>query len=92
MPAKRAGAKLDFTIDWAPFLDPDGDTISTAADGSTWTVPTGITKEAESKSTKTTTIWLSGGTVGQTYDIVNTIKTVGGRIQPEVLTITVEAP
>lgn len=84
-------AVLDYTIDWddpkaasvdrwtrtvtvGPWLA-DGETIST----STWTVPTGITKDSESETDDTTTIWLSGGTHGTDYDLVNEIVTSAGR-------------
>jgi hypothetical protein len=44
---------------------------------STWTVPTGITKDSDGidASGKVTTIWLSGGTVGATYDLINHVIT-----------------
>jgi hypothetical protein len=55
---KDPDAVLDYAIDWTDRLG--SDTIST----STWTVPSGITKDSDNKTTAKTTIWLSGGTVG----------------------------
>jgi hypothetical protein len=65
--------RLDYLEDWTKWLKTD--TIVT----STWSVPSGITKEAESNTTTTTTIWLSGGTADYTYEIVNHIVTAAGR-------------
>lgn len=65
---------LDYGFDWSDWLDAD-DTVST----STWKVPSGITKDSDSKTTTTTTIWLSGGSVGSTYKITNRVVTADGR-------------
>jgi hypothetical protein len=64
---------LDYQIDYAAWL-PTGDPIAT----STWSVPAGITKDSDSFTDDDTTIILSGGTVGQTYEIENTITTTNG--------------
>lgn len=64
----------DYSVDWEARLD-EGDTILT----STWIVPDGITKDSDSNTTTTATIWLSGGTLGTTYSLVNRITTAGGR-------------
>lgn len=64
---------LDYIRDWTAALD--GDTIST----STWTPETGITVDTSSNTTTTATVWVSGGTVGETYGITNRIVTAGGR-------------
>lgn len=63
----------DYGIDWSALLDTD--TIST----STWTLPSGITKDSDSHTTTATTIWLSGGTAGESYSILNRVVTVGLR-------------
>ena len=70
---KSAAAVMDFTLDWES-LDA-GDTIAT----SVWQVPAGVTLGTEAKSDTTTTAFLSGGTAGTWYVIVNTITTTGGR-------------
>ena len=67
---KGSGAALDYDIDWSDWLI-DSETIVT----SEWAIPTGITKDNESKTTTTTTIWLSGGTLNTYYLIENTITT-----------------
>lgn len=81
---KKAGAALDFTLDWADFLG-EGDTIST----STWTVATGLMKGIDSKTATTTTVWLSGGTANTSYAVTGTIATVGGRTEVQEIEVQV---
>lgn len=66
-------ALLDYAYDWEAWLGTD--TISAA----TWTVPTGLTKEAESHTNTTATVWISGGTNETAYQITCHITTAGGR-------------
>ena len=84
---KRAGEKADFTIDWSELLGVD--TIASSA----WSVPAGITQTTPSPSftNTTTTIWLSGGTAGVEYDLLNTVTTASARIFPRSLRIKVLA-
>jgi hypothetical protein len=70
---KDPDAVLDYQVDWSAWLGVD--TIST----STWVVPTGITKNSDTKTTTTATIWLRGGTAGTLYLVTNRIVTAGGR-------------
>jgi len=84
---KDPDAVLDYKLDWndsskGPWLA-TGETIST----STWTVPTGITKDTETNSTTTSTVWLSGGTAGTDYDITCRITTDGGRTEDRTIRI-----
>lgn len=81
---KDPQAGLDYSIDWSDWLS--NDTIVT----STWTVPTGITKVTDTKTTTVTTVWLSGGTVGQAYDVMNEITTTAGRKDDRTIRIRVE--
>jgi len=65
---------LDYSLDWSTRLG--ADTIST----SDWPdFPAGLTNDNETNTTTTTTIWLSGGTAGNTYQLTNRIVTTGGR-------------
>ena len=76
---------LDYSFDWnTNWLN--GDTIS----ASTWTVPAGITKDSDSDSGGVTTIWLSGGTAGNTYTITNRIVTAAGRTEERSVIINVK--
>lgn len=63
----------DYGINWATLLSTD--TIAT----STWTVPDEITMDSDSHTTTATTVWLSGGTAGESYSLLNRIVTAGGR-------------
>lgn len=67
---------LDYQFDWAAnaYLAA-GETILT----SIITVPTGITINTQTHDTTTSTVWLSGGTIGTTYKLVCTITTNQGR-------------
>jgi len=80
---KDPQAVLDYAIDWSDWLG--SDTISTSA----WTVPAGITKDSDSNTTTTTTIWLSGGTADTDYELINHIVTAGGREDDRTITIRV---
>ena len=73
----------DYTVDWTAWLA--GDTIAT----SNWSVPTGLTQTSASSSTAAATIWLSGGTVPNDYEVHNTITTAGGRTDRAMLKIQV---
>lgn len=81
-----------FGIDYTDRLSNEiitNDTIST----SIWTVPTGITKDAEAIDQVTTraTIMLSGGTAGTDYTLTNVVTTAAGRDLEEEIVIQVRA-
>ena len=65
----------DYLVNWAGALS-SGETISESA----WVITSGITEGTTSATDTTTTIWLSGGTSGVTYDVVNRVTTSSGRI------------
>ena len=69
---KFPGEKLDYIVDWTTknWLE-TGETIVT----STWSVETGVTDSDESNTTTTATIFIAGGTLGETYILTNTITT-----------------
>ena len=97
-PPKGAADVMDYSIAYHRWLA--GDTIAT----STWTYASGITGGAESinqvpitlpngetaPAFTVVTMWLSGGTAGQTYEILNKITTAGGRTRYQVFKITVK--
>lgn len=66
-----------------------GDTIST----STWTItPSGsLTKDSDTHGDAISTIWLSGGNAGTTYELEHTIVTAGGRTLVEKIHLPVVA-
>ena len=61
---------LIYGFNWADWLS-TGDTLQS----STWVVPAGLTNEGEQVSSDTTTIKIGGGTIGETYEVVNEITT-----------------
>ena len=75
---KDPDAVLDYAIDWTTWLDDD--TIAT----STWTIETisgdasPLAKESALNTNYVATVILQGGTVGNIYNIKNTITTGNG--------------
>jgi hypothetical protein len=84
---KDPDEKSDYQFDWASKFLATGETIS----ATTWTLTSGITKQSDTKTTGTTTIWLTGGTDGSDYDIANKITTSAGRIFERTATIPVRS-
>ena len=81
---KDPDAVLDYEVDWSEWLG-GSDTIAT----STWSAPEGITIVTDSNTTTTATVWLSGGTARQSYNVTNHITTDGGRTDERTITIKV---
>ena len=79
---KDPDAVLDYMFDWSSWLQ-SGETIST----STMTASTGITVDSDVATTTTTTVWLSGGTAGETYEVTNHITTSNSRAEDRTITI-----
>lgn len=71
---KDPAAILDYGYDWSEWL-PEGDAII----ASSWVADTGINVTANTFDASTTTVWLSGGAVMETYKVVNHITTTDGR-------------
>lgn len=71
-PRKDPADIADYQINWEQLLG--ADTIATSA----WTVTGGLVIDSQSHTTTSTTVWLSGGTVGL-QRITNRITTAGGR-------------
>jgi hypothetical protein len=83
---KTPEAVLDYSEDWSSWLG--ADTLVT----STWEItPSGLTKESDSFTATTTTIWLSGGTLGGLYTVKNIIGTAGGRTNSRAFEVAVMA-
>ena len=86
---KDPDAKKTYTINYGTNYLSTGVTIS----NSTWTVPTGITKEsvdATNFDDTTATIQVSGGTAGTTYRCVNAITMSDGDIDNRSIFVHVE--
>jgi hypothetical protein len=82
---KDPASTLDYNVDWDSDDWLGTDTIASV----TWTVPAGITSVSTSATTTIATIFVSGGTVGQDYDIGCRITTVGGRIDERTIRLKV---
>lgn len=80
---KDPDARLDYRVDWTSWLD--SDTIA----NSEWIIPTGIVYEADTFDTTSATVWLSGGSLGSSYEVVNRITTAAGRIDDRTITIII---
>lgn len=82
--SKDPDSDLDYQVNWTAWLGED-ETITT----STWVVPDGLTVGTSSKAPShdgtTATVWLSGGTIGARYDVVNRITTNQGRTEDRTL-------
>jgi hypothetical protein len=81
---KDANALLDYCVDWSDWLD-DSESITAV----TVTVQSGITKTAHSETDGVVKVWLSGGTVGDTYTVAVKIQTDAGRIDERTFKISV---
>jgi len=93
-PTRLGGTVRDGSIVWtAVALSVDSllETIST----SDWDVPTGLTGSSEdtvdSAGLQSTEIMLTGGADGETYEVVNEIRTSAGNEYQAVLVLSIEA-
>lgn len=82
-PNKDQNEVLDYELNWSDRLD--GDTIDT----SVWTVPAGLTKDSDEFNGPVATVWLSGGTDGENYTLLNRITTTGGRTMDQSVKLRV---
>lgn len=84
-PPKDPGETLDYDIDWTSRLN--GTTIT----GSTWSVNgTSLVTSNPTNSTTMTKVTLSGGTLNQTYTLLNTITTALNGTMVERVTIKIK--
>lgn len=87
---KNPAASLDYVFDWTRYLSSWGtylpsDTIASVV----WTVSAGITQGATSFTSKTATIFVSGGTAGNMETITCRITTSGGRIDERTISLQI---
>jgi hypothetical protein len=64
---KDPASLLDYVWNWAPWLEPDSDTISSYE----VVAAPGITVDSDSTDGKKVTVWLEGGTLGASYDVTD---------------------
>lgn len=74
---KDPGASLDYTVDWTKNLRDDDELVAR-----TVTVPAGLNKGADALTTdkKSVVVWLSGGTVGNTYPVTVNVTSAQGMV------------
>ncbi len=81
---KDPDAVLDYQWDWSSWL-PTGDTIASA----TVTAETGLTVGSYSNTATAVTAWLSGGIVGESYNVTCRVVTANGRTDDRTITLLV---
>lgn len=74
--------KLDYAISYAGRMG-TGDTIAV----SVWTVPSGLTGSQQQMTAQTASIFLTGGTNGVDYVVLNRVTTTNGRILEDFIVI-----
>ena len=89
-PPKDPNEVLDYSIDWTDRLV--SETIST----SVWSLASGGTDSAlvigsNSINSLRTVVWLSAGTLGGTYYVLNRITTSGNRTMDQTVRIKIKA-
>ena len=80
---KDPDAVLDYEWDWSAWLGTD--TIASH----TVTASAGLTVDSTEATDTAVTVWLSGGTVGQTYSVTCHVVTAAGREDDRTVTVTV---
>jgi hypothetical protein len=83
--AKDPNAVLDYQFNWAGWL-----TGSETIASHTIVAETGITVASSSGTTTAVTVWLSGGTVKNNYNVTCRIVTSAGRTDDRTAVIIVE--
>lgn len=84
-PVKDPDEVKDYSLDWSALLVDD--TIST----SMWTLASGVglTIGASSNTDTLSTVWLSAGTAGVNYELLNRVVTTGGRTYDQTVKLKV---
>jgi hypothetical protein len=82
---KDPDAVLDYEFDWSDWLA-TGDGIASH----TVTPDTGLTVDSDSATSTAVTVWLSGGTVNENYNVVCHIVTTAGREDDRTAVIAVQ--
>ncbi|OIO56708.1 MAG: hypothetical protein COX57_04400 [Alphaproteobacteria bacterium CG_4_10_14_0_2_um_filter_63_37] len=80
---KDPASLLDYSVDWSKWLADQGDILAS----SVFTIkgpaasPSALVSTQQHIDTATgrTLVWLSGGSSGEVYQVVNAITTAGGR-------------
>lgn len=79
-------AKKTISIDWSTWLTSIVDTM----DSFVWTVPAGLTNDAESHTTTQANVRVADGTTGQSYLVACVITTTSGEVERAFVEVVVE--
>lgn len=90
MQLKDPQSVIDWTFSWSSYLQ-SSETISTSTWAVTPTTTSPLTVDSDSETTTATTVWLSGGLLGQVYRVVNTITTNQSRTEERTLVVRIES-
>ena len=82
---KDPNATLDYTFDWTAYLMPLADTIASVS----WVLPVGLTNVSQSNTSMTATVFVSGGTLGESLQLTCRITTAGGRTDDRSITLKI---
>jgi hypothetical protein len=82
--SKDPNAVLDWSFNWSRWLA-ESEVISSAE----IEVEDGLTKDSQSNTATTATVWLSGGTLGVTYQVTCRVTTNQGRTDERTIGIRV---
>lgn len=88
LPAKDPTSLKDYGFDWSLWLA--GDTIQNSSWTQAQATGSALALSNPSFSATATKVWLSGGTEGQTYTLINTVTTFGGRTETRRGTVRVK--
>jgi hypothetical protein len=81
---KDPSAVLDYKFDWATWLGVDAISSYVLA------VQSGLVQASASNTITSVTVWLSGGTAGQSYSVACRIVTAAGRTDERTISILVQ--
>ena len=82
---KDPDENLDYDIDWSARMV-SGDTIN----ASTWTIMDGTVVKGDNTFTVSATkVWLSGGALGETCELLNRVTTTNGRVMDQTVFIKI---
>jgi hypothetical protein len=82
-PGKAPGEVLDYALDWSSLDENE------AINSSAWIAPPGLTIDSDEHDAHSTTLWLSGGSSGKIYSLLNRIHTSRARVIEQRVEIAV---
>lgn len=91
---KDPDAVKDYSVNWLPWLTREDGTVTDALETSVWLITVApdesLTVDSDSFTSPDTTVWLSGGTPGQSYWVTNRVTTIEGRTDDQSVIIVIK--